>query len=50
MDSHQTLAAPQFTLNFTRLSKAFAGVLCLGYIVQLVVPVAREYLTLVPGR
>jgi len=50
MDSHQTLAAPSFSLNFSRLSKAFAGVLSLGYIVQLVVPVAREYLTLVPGR
>ena len=43
-------APPQFTFNFTRLSKAFAGVLCLGYIVQLFIPAAREYLTLVPGR
>lgn len=50
MDSHQSLGAPQFTFNFTRLSKAFAGVLCLGYVVQFVIPAAREYLTLVPGR
>ena len=40
----------QLNFNFTRLSKALAGVLCLGYVVQLVVPTARDYLTLVPGR
>lgn len=40
----------QLNFNFTRLSKALAGVLCLGYAVQLIVPTAREYLTLVPGR
>lgn len=40
----------QLNFNFTRLSKALAGVLCLGYAVQLVIPTAREYLTLVPGR
>ncbi|KAL3138155.1 hypothetical protein ABBQ38_005383 [Trebouxia sp. C0009 RCD-2024] len=40
----------QLNFNFTRLSKALAGVLCLGYVVQLVVPTARHYLTLVPGR
>ena len=40
----------QLNFNFTRLSKALAGVLCLGYVVQLVVPTARDYLTLVLGR
>ena len=40
----------QLNFNFTRLSKALAGVLCLGYAVQLIFPTAREYLTLVPGR
>lgn len=40
----------QLNFNFTRLSQALAGVLCLGYVVQLVVPTARDYLTLVPGR
>lgn len=40
----------QLNFNFTRLSKALAGVLCFGYAVQLLIPTAREYLTLVPGR
>ena len=48
MDGQQV--TPQLSLSFTRLSKAFAGVLVLGYVVQLVVPAAREYLALVPGR
>lgn len=47
MEGHGTA---QLNFNFTRLSKALAGVLCLGYAVQLVFPTAREYLTLVPGR
>ena len=44
------LATPQLSLNFTRLSKAVVAVLSVGYIVPLVVPLAREYLALVPGR
>lgn len=51
MDSHSAgLATPQLSLSFTRLSKAVAAVLCIGYVVQLLVPLARENLALVPGR
>ena len=50
MDGQQLLGGSQFSFNFTRLSKAIAAVLAFGYILQLLVPVARDYLTLVPGR
>ena len=48
MDSQ--LATPQLSLNFTRLSKAVVALLSVGYIVPLLVPFARQYLALVPGR
>ena len=39
-----------FSLNFTKLSRAIVVLLSVGYGVQLVVPSARQYLALVPGR
>lgn len=37
-------------MTFTRLSKVISCVLLVGYAVQVVVPSARQYLALVPGR
>ena len=46
----QPAAFPVALLQFTRLSRALAGLLVAGYLTQLVSPSTRQYLALVPGR
>lgn len=40
----------KFLTDFTKLSKAIAGVVVLGYLIQLISPSTRGVLALVPGR
>ena len=46
----QPAAFPVALLQFTRLSRALASLLLVGYLTQLTVPSTRQYLALVPGR
>eukprot|EP00898_Chlorokybus_atmophyticus_P003385 jgi/Chlat1/4047/Chrsp26S04099 len=43
-------AAQKLLSGFTRLSKAIAGVLVLGYAVSVLIPTSNRYLALMPGK
>ena len=40
----------EYLESFTKLSKAIAGTLLGGFLLQLAIPVSKQYLALVPGR